>query len=302
MDFKQLRSFVTVVECGSFTGAASLLGVSQPTVSTHVRMLEEELGVPLVLRTAKRVELTPKGERIYDQAVDMLTMYDHIIGAARERDSKTIYLGASSIPSAYILPTVLSEFSQEYPDVKFVIYQDDSQGVLSSLKEGLFDLGVIGMSPEDPTIESVPICKDRLVLVTAATKQLVAESKRPSRTTIAYILTENPIIERREGSASRGVMDQIFVEEGIASESLNIVARINDQEAIKNLVETGLGVSVMSYRAVKDRVKEGRLVAFDFNCPSATRNLYAIHRSSSQMDEKTQQFLTFLRLRCATEQ
>ena len=99
MDFKQLRSFIAVIRYGSFTTAASKLRISQPTVSTHIRQLEDELGIPLVVRNAKRVELTAGGYKMYDQAVAMLAMHDKMLQGIRRKGGESVYLGASSIPS-----------------------------------------------------------------------------------------------------------------------------------------------------------------------------------------------------------
>jgi DNA-binding transcriptional LysR family regulator len=302
MDFKQLRSFVTVVRLGSFTKASAYLGISQPTVSTHIRMLEEELGIPLVLRTAHHVELTPRGKRVFDQAVDVLTMYGHIVGSASERQRDTIYMGASSVPSAYILPDVLPAFVAEHPSIRFVIHQHDSQEIVSGLVEGLFDIGLVGMPSGEDAIECVPFCSDRLVLVTPATDEYrELQDGDDAEATVLRIIRGEHLILRREGSASRSVLDRILEHEGIGEETLDIIARINDQEAIKNLVESGLGVSVMSYRAVRDRVEEGRLLQFEIPCEESQRQLYVVYRKTAEMDVNTAAFLSFIRLHYAGE-
>ena len=129
MDFKQLRSFVTVADCGSFTQAAVRLYTSQPTVSAHIRQLEDELHETLFLRTTKSLTITARGRELYDYAVHVLELQDQLLDAWAQ-DEHTIRLGASTIPSAYILPEVLPSFRAQHPDVVFSVLQSDSAGVL----------------------------------------------------------------------------------------------------------------------------------------------------------------------------
>ena len=109
MDFKQLRSFVAVVDCGSFTKAAARLYTSQPTVSAHIRQLEDELHERLFLRTTKSLAITPRGRELYEYAAHVLSLQDRLLSSWSE-DQHLIRLGSSTIPSAYILPELLPQF------------------------------------------------------------------------------------------------------------------------------------------------------------------------------------------------
>ena len=144
MDFKQLRSFVAVADCGSFTQAAARLYASQPTVSAHIRQLEEELHERLFLRTTKTLSITPRGKELYDYAVHVLELQDRLLSSWAQ-DEHTIRLGASTIPSSYILPEVLPPFRAQHPDTVFSILQSDSAGILSGLRAGRFELGFPGI-------------------------------------------------------------------------------------------------------------------------------------------------------------
>ena len=104
MDFKQLKSLVEVVECRSFTKAAERLYISQPTVSAHIRQLEEELQSRLVIRTTKSIEITPRGLEAYDCARSILELRENLLRRWADDGEQMIQLGASTIPSAYILP------------------------------------------------------------------------------------------------------------------------------------------------------------------------------------------------------
>jgi DNA-binding transcriptional LysR family regulator len=110
MEFKQLQSFVEVVRNRSFTKASQELFISQPTVSMHISQLESELGVRLIIRTTKSIEVTDLGRKLYEYAVNLLAMRDRMIANCSLQNRRILSLGASTIPSAYVLPRVLPEF------------------------------------------------------------------------------------------------------------------------------------------------------------------------------------------------
>ena len=106
MELKQLQSFCAVVQYRSFTRAAEKLYLSQPTVSTHIRQLEEEFGSRLIVRTTKSIEVTPRGQELYACACGIVHLRDDLLRSWSDEDEKVIRIGASTIPSAYILPQI----------------------------------------------------------------------------------------------------------------------------------------------------------------------------------------------------
>lgn len=293
MDFKQLRSFTEVVDKGSFTLAAKSLHFSQPTVSMHVKMLEEEIGAPLVLRTAKRVSLTAAGQKVYEQAQSILAMHDRMVAVANPRENETIHFGASSIPSSYILPDDLAAFKTHSPHAKFVMHQADSHAVVASMVEGLYDIGFTGIPAEEDSIACVPFCTDRMVLATANTPhyaELVGE------VSARELLAREDVIMRRAGSGTRAAVDRILEEDGLDEDALNVVARMNDLEAIKNLVERGFGVSLLSERTVRDRVSAGKMLAFEIEDVDVSREFYLLRRKNVELNKNVQEFVAFVRL------
>ena len=185
MDFKQLRSFVTVADCGSFTQAAVRLYTSQPTVSAHIRQLEEELHETLFLRTTKSLAITARGQELYDYAVHVLELQDQLLDAWAQ-DEHTIRLGASTIPSAYILPEVLPPFRAQHPDAVFSVLQSDSAGVLQQLRTGRFELGFAGAQEQSPELVFLPFFRDRMVLITPNTPHFANAGEKHSRTRASF--------------------------------------------------------------------------------------------------------------------
>ena len=295
MEFKQLQSFVTVVQQKSFTKAAALLFLSQPTISTHIYQLEEELHTKLILRTTKSLSITPKGKELYTYAMNILELKQRMLEACSVESKRIIHLGASTIPSAYILPQLLPEFGKLHEDIYFVMNQSDSQGIIDGLKDGLFNIGFIGMPCEDEEINCQPFCEDRLVLITPVNKHFLA--LQPSGEAALSELLREPLILREKGSGSEKLAEQFLASLGVQEEGLHVVARVNDQEAIKNLVAGGLGVSLISEKAAQNFLLEKRILAFALPQYLAVRHMYIIYRRDYILPTYVQDFLRFVDLK-----
>lgn len=292
MEFKQLQSFAAVVKHESFTRAAQALYLSQPTVSTHVRQLETELGTLLVSRTTKTLEITVKGRELYEYAVKILELRDRMLESCAGESQKIIHLGASTIPSAYVLPELLPAYGRLCPEVYFVIHQSDSQGVLSGLRDGVFDIGLVGMEAEEEKLFCYPVCEDRMVLITPVNQRFLALKGQGSAA--LETLLKEPVILRERGSGSRKSAQRFLETMGIAEESLHVVARINDQEAVKNLVAGGVGVSIVSERAARNFLAEKRLLAFPLPAGVDRRHLYLAGRRGAESKGYVRQFGEFV--------
>lgn len=292
MEFKQLQSFVEVVKYQSFTKAAEKLFVSQPTISAHISQLEEELNKRLILRTTKSIELTPKGKEVYDYAVRILSMRDRLVESCSPKPQKIIHIGASTIPSAYILPELLPEYGTLRNDTYFSIHQSDSQGIVNGLKEGLFDIGMVGMVVEDEQIECIPFCQDHMLLITPVNDHFL-KLKQQNEYDVRALLKE-PIIMREAGSGSKKTADLFLENMGITDQDIHIIARINDQEAIKNMVAGGLGVSIISEMAARNFLAEKRILGFPLEEGGSSRQLYIIYRKDYLLEDHVQNFLRFI--------
>ena len=292
MDFKQLQSFVSVVKYKSFTQAAQHLYLSQPTISAHVSQLENELGNRLIIRTTKNIEITPKGLEIYEYAVNILNLRDRMVELCHSQTQTIIHVGASTIPSTYILPDILAEFGSLYADTYFSLHQNNSQGIIDGVKEGLFDVGLIGMPAKDDTLECIPFFQDQMELITPANEHYL-ELKQQKDFSVLDLLKE-PIILREKGSGSKKTADHFLNKIGVSENDLQIVARINDQEAIKNLVAGGLGISILSEMAARSFITEKRVLGFPLSDHQITRNLYVIFQKSHISDSYINAFVQFI--------
>ena len=289
MDFKQLRSFVAVADCGSFTQAAAQLYTSQPTVSAHIRQLEEELQQRLFLRTTKSLSITPHGRELYDYAVQVLSSQDRLLAGWRKGDH-TVSLGASTIPSAYLLPDLLARFSPLHPDVSFDIHQSDSSGVLRALRAGRFDLCLTGMSAPDDDLLFTPFYQDAMVLIAPNTPEFSAAD--PQNTALLpALLRSHPLLLRENGSGSQRSADDFLRAAGLKTDALHVAARLNDQESIKNLVAAGLGLAIVSAVSVARERDRGDLLVFPL--ANAARTFYVVTRRHDFLSPAARQFFDF---------
>ena len=292
MEFKQLESFAAVVKCNSFTKAAEKLYISQPTISTHIRALEEELNTRLILRTTKSIEVTPEGRKLYDYAENILQLRNRMMDECAGGVQKILHLAASTIPSAYILPEVLPAYGAYNPDNYFVIHQSDSKSVIDGIQDGLFDVGLVGMDAQRENLTCQDFCLDEMVLIAPVNERFLDYQDR--QVSAVEILRQEPVILREKGSGSRKSVESFMEERGISEEQLNITARLNDPEAIKNLVAGGFGVSIVSRRAARNFIQEKRLLAFDLPGNAGVRKLYVVHRADRAEDKRVKEFVSFL--------
>lgn len=293
MEFKQLQSFAAVVEYESFTKAAEHLYISQPTISTHIRMLEEEFHSSLIIRTTKSLEVTPRGRELYEYARQVLTGRDNLLRRFTKENQNILQIGTSTIPSAYILPEILPDYRKQYPEVQLHIHQTHSQGVLEGLRNDTFEVGMVGMKEQEESFVFLPFYQDTMVLITPASDfyfQLQGQKELPLPE-----LLKLPFLLREQGSGSKKCVETYFNRLGIREEELHVTARLNDQETIKNLVAGGLGISIISEKAARGWVEEGKLLAFPLPEYRVTRNLYLAYRKEFVLKETAWSFIEFVR-------
>ena len=292
MELKQLESYVAVVVYKSFTEAAKQLYISQPTISTHIQALEKELESKLIIRTTKSIELTPRGMELYECAVKMLDLRDTLLYKWKSSDEKIVRLGVSTIPSAYILPEFLPEFCRQYPEIFFHSIQSDSKEIIEGVQEDRMDVGLVGMESEDERLECIPFYEDELVVITPVTEHFLALRKKESP--MSELLKE-PIILREKGSGTKKAADVFLEKEGISKENLQVVAYMNDPEAIKNSVAAGLGISIVSKKAAENMILEKRLLSFEFSRYTSGRKFYIIYKKDYLLKPFISIFINYIR-------
>ena len=294
MEFRQLRSFIALVECENFTLAAQKTYVSQPTISTHLRILEDELQTQLVIRDTKKISLTDRGREFYDFAKRVVGLEDQL-KQSWLRKNDCLNLGASTIPSAYLLPRMLPGFLAKSPTTHFVITQADSAAVIDDVRSGIFDVGLVGTRVDDDDLTFTPVAEDRMVLMTPNTPAFAAlRASGPLSTEKAReILTSNRFICREEGSASGASALAGIRALGLRIDELTIAATMNSQESINNMVMTGVGLAIASNFAAEEAHLTKGILVFELPVDS-TRVFYLVNRRYSKPQPRVEAFISYL--------
>ena len=291
MEFKQLEAFVAGVDDGSFSEAARKLYLTQPTISAHVRSLEEELHTKLILRTTKKTTITTRGYQLYDSAVRMLEIRNNLLENFTGVQKHMIDLAASTIPSSYLLPEILAAFGKTHPDIYFHSIQADSAESINRVLDGTVDLALVGQNTRDETCVFLPFCQDELVIATPITNHYLGLQNK-SVTFEDFI--KDPIIIREKGSGTKKEMDLFLEQIGVTPSDLNVIARMNDLEGIKKSIVNGLGISILSARSAIDLQKTKQILLFPLEESAHKRTFYIVYSKNRILKPHVRQFIQFV--------
>ena len=276
INLKQLEAFVTTAEYSSFTKAAEALYLTQSTVSAHINSMEQILGVRLIQRgSRRRVQLTTEGRQAYDMAKEILNRCQTLQNLGNVIEQCQLTVGASSVPSQYLVPELMSGFLSKNPDSRYMLQRGDSEKIHRLLKQGDVRIGFVGAAQNRDQYHYHVVAGDRLVLITANTERY--RKLKKSGTTGRQLLHE-PIILREVSSGTRKAMEAYLNRLGIPVRSLNLVAQIDNTEAIKSTVSRGIGVSVVSELTVREELESGKLLSFDLDSGGLFRSIYLCWR------------------------
>jgi DNA-binding transcriptional LysR family regulator len=292
VDLRRLEIFVKVAELGSFSRAAEALFLTQPTISEHVRALEDELGVQLLDRLGRGTTPTRAGTLLLGYARRMLTLSREAAQAIEQfqgRVSGELAIGGSSIPGEYVVPALLGAFRVKYPDVRIALLIGSSREVQQWVEEGRVEIGVVGAAPSARTLEGRPLMADELVVVVGA------EHPWAGRTSVTIDeLKAEPMILRERGSGSRETFERALEEVGLDLGAFRIVGEIASTQAIKQAVRAGVGVSLISRRAVEDECRARLLSCVTVRDLTISRAFHLITHRDRSRSPLAQAFLTFL--------
>ena len=291
MEFKQLEAFVAVVDYGSFSEAARKLYLTQPTISAHVRSLEEELHTRLILRTTKKTTITTRGYQLYVSAVRMLEIRNNLLENFTGVQKHMIDLAASTIPSSYLLPEILAAFGKTHPDIYFHSIQADSAESINRVLDGTVDLALVGQNTRDETCVFLPFCQDELVIATPITSHYLGLQNK-SVTFEDFI--KDPVIIREKGSGTKKEMDLFLEQIGVTPSDLNVIARMNDLEGIKKSIVNGLGISILSARSAIDLQKTKQILLFPLEESAHKRTFYIVYSKNRILKPHVRQFIQFV--------
>src|SRR6266545_1294835 len=290
MTLRQIEVFQAIARERSFTRAAKRIHLSQPTMSEHVRELEEELGAPLFDRRARSTTLTEAG-RVFDSYASRITS---MVADARQaivelagltRGALTV--GASTTPGIYLLPRLLATFRGRYPGIEVHLETGNSRRIEERIRAHELDLGVVGghvLGPGEQCLAAGLV--DELVLIVApdhtmARRQDIAPG----------VVATLPLLMREEGSATRQVTERALQHAGI---SFATAMELDHTEGIKQAVMAGLGVAFVSVHAVRGELASHRLRAVRVRGLRIRRHFHVIHDPDRMLTASARAFMILL--------
>ena len=293
MNLKALEAFCAVYEEGRFTGAAGRLGLSQPTVSAHVRKLEEELGARLFDRLGRDVQPTRAARLLYRHARRVLDLsramteeLDRFVHGLHGR----LLVGASTIPGEYWLPARLGRFHALHPEIAVTLEIHDTREVIERVRDGRLEMGVVGARMENGGLAFRELAIDHLVLIAPAG----ARWRGRGRVELDE-LRDEPFVLREPGSGTRLRFEQALAARGLAVGDLRVVAELGSTTAVKEAVKAGVGVSVLSRLAVQADLDAGLLVALEVReLDGLERSFFSVVHGGRALSPLARAFLDFL--------
>ncbi len=294
MDFWQLTIFCKVVEFKSFSRAAEAIHLSQPTVSSHIKDLEEHCGFRLLDRLGKEVLPTKAGELLFTYAKRLLALRDETESALSQFRGITkgsLTLGGSTIPGGYILPEVIGRFVKSHPEVQISLIIRDTREIADGILNGDVELAVTGAPLSDPAIHQEPIFEDDMRLIVPVGHPWAKRKSIP-----AEQLKSEPFVTREEGSGTLKSLDQSLTDAGFNPSDLKISARMGNTVSVCEAVKCGVGVSILSTRAVERDIQAGLLAAISIEGVSLKRSFYLTRHKKRTPSPLAEAFAAFLKI------
>lgn len=280
MTLRQLELFVAVAETGSFSRGGEQLSLTQSTVSQHIAAIEEEFGTRLLDRISKGVVLTAGGKVFLHQARMILNEVEQLQRAMNRFhgiDKATLDLGASNIPANYLIPKLLPLLQQRYPGISLNVRMGDTQQILDDIRCQRVELGLVGGRIEDDLYRYTPIMSDELVLIVGATHPL----RKAGVINLQQVL-EQKLVVREQGSGTWQSLNNALLRAGCDPQSLDVLARLGSNEAVRRAVAAGYGCAFVSDLSVRESIERGELYRIEVDGLRIIRQLWL-----AEMRERT---------------
>lgn len=293
MDLWQLNIFTKVVELKSFSKAGTAIHLSQPTVSSHIKDLEEHFECRLIDRLGKEALPTKAGELLYGYAKKLLSLRDETESVLAQFKGKTrghLVVGGSTIPGGYILPQVIGQFLAQFPEVTLALEISDTSKIIEAILGGQIEVALVGAPYNDKNLVQEPLVEDVMSLIVPASHPW---AERKSIT--PDMLSQEPFIAREQGSGTLKSLVQNLTKSGFDPAGLRVVATMGNTAAVRQGIKSGIGVSILSPRAVEDDLENGSLKALSIDGITMTRHFYLSMHKSKTPSPLCASFVEFLR-------
>jgi DNA-binding transcriptional LysR family regulator len=285
---RQMRVFAAVARSRSFTRAARELHLTQPAISQQIKLLETEIGLPLLEHIGRQIHLTAAGDellRYASQVTELLREAGESLAAMRGLKRGVLKLGTVST-AKYFAPSLLSAFAPAYPEVTIRFTVGNREEIIQQLATNETDLVIMGRPPRELVTVAEPFAKHPLVMIAAPDHPLAGKRRIP----LQRLGSENFII-REEGSGTRAAMEHVFNKHGIP---IHASMEVSSNETIKQAVMAGMGISFISIHTVALELAVGKLVTLNVTGLPLIRDWFVIHLRDKRLSPIAGAFRSFL--------
>jgi len=284
MDLWQLNIFCKVVELEGFSKAGKAVHLSQPTISSHIKDLEDHFECRLIDRLGKKAAPTKAGELLYNYARRLIALRDETENAMAEFHGKIkgrLVIGGSTIPGGYILPQLIGAFTMDYPEVTVSLTVGDTDQIIQDVLSGVLELGIVGAKTSDKNIIQEKMIQDEMQLIVYADHKWAGKKQISTE-----MMFQEPFIIREHGSGTLQSILLSFANKGYSKKKLDIIAEIGSTAAVIQAIKSKVGISILSTIAVAEELQTGTLKALAIKDLNLKRSFYLTrhkHRSASPL-------------------
>jgi len=285
---RQLQVFEAVARQVSFSRAAAELHLTQPAVSMQVKLLEDLAGLPLFERLGKKIFLTEAGAELHQHSrviAQQLRDADEAL-AARKGLSQGRLLITMVSTAKYLVPRLLARFLKQHPGVTVKLSAYNREEVLKQLAENEVDLAIMGRTPQGMEAVVEPFARHPHVIIAAPGHALAKKKRIPLAR-----LAEETFLIREPGSGTRGLLERLFAEHRLP---LNVSMEMASNETIKQAVQAGMGISLLSLHTIELELKTRRLALLDVVGLPIVRDWHVVHLAAKRLSPAAHAFKDFL--------
>lgn len=288
VSFKQLQVFKSIATTGSFTAAARELYLTQPSVSTQMKKLEDAIGTPLFEQVGRRMHLTDCGHQLSNACEDLFKTLEqfetYVAGRQGIAGGTLTFAGVTT--TEYFAPVLLGVFGSRYPEVNVSLSIVDRGTLLYRMQNNRDDLYLIDQLPDDIELVTIPFLENPLVVVSNPTHRLAHRKKIDIRE-----LQDENFLLREEGSGTRIALKRFLIGQNI---TLKVAMQLSSNEALKRAVSSGMGLSILSKYAVAQECNRKDLTILDVTGFPLIDHWYIVHSKDKHMPPAGSAFLRFL--------
>ncbi|MEO1590394.1 MAG: LysR substrate-binding domain-containing protein [Cyanobacteria bacterium J06632_22] len=284
----QLKVFEATARHGSFTRAAEELYLTQPTVSIQVKQLTKAVGLPLFEQIGKRLYLTEAGKKLLATCQEIFQGLEQFeMSVADLKGMKQGQLRIAVITTAkYFVPRLLGPFCNAYPGIDISLKVTNHQNIQERMADNKDDLYIVSQPPSQPDLKTYPFLDNPLVVIAPKNHPLVGQQNIP-----ISALNDEPFIMREPGSGTRDAVQKLFSKENI---EVKVRLELGSNEAIKQAIAGGLGISVLSQHTIISEGTGGEFAILDIQGFPIERQWYVGHLAGKHLSVVAESFLQYL--------